>query len=884
MSAPAGDVTLIVLWYTAHSDTPVYSYDLRNRLEEKRKWHNTSVFGSRVDFVPGRRPAVLTLRHISRQDQGLYKCRVDFQHSRTRNALVNLTVIVAPEHVRIVDPQGRILDTVAGTFSEGDRLELNCRVKGGSPRPSVIWRSSAGVLPAQSQPEGQDTVSQYTVPSLGRSDLHRMLTCLATNTNLTAPVTSSVMIDMNCDGLAQTVGCADLKRTAADKDSGDVCGADLQHTAADTDSGDVCGADLQHTATDIDSGDVCGADLQHIAADTDSGDMCGADLQHTAADMDSGDMCGADLQHIAADMDSGDMCGADLQRTAVDMDVDDTCGADLAPLSVSILGKGEPFSAGRQYQLVCQCVGSRPPALLTWYLGSARLAATPATTTSHQGNVTLTTLQFTPRPEDNQKTLFCRCQNPKVDSATLEDSWRIAVHYAPAASVTLGSSLDPGKIKEGDGVYFECSISANPPVYKKEWKHNNRVLEHSVREGIIISNYSLVLQDVRRSSSGVYTCIGFNVEGDAESNPIFLDVKFAPVCRPGLPRVYGVAKREQVAILCDVTANPSRLHFLWTFNNTSEITELDSRLVNSSETRSMLTYQPRTEMDYGTIFCWATNDIGRMALPCVFHVIAAGPPDPLYNCSISNYTGATITVQCLEAFDGGLLQTFLLNVFSDENHVVYNKTSMKPQWHVQGLIPGQRYRIHAVALNAKGRSAAVILPADTVTGPEKQQENKQDFTIAEMLPEPAEHSPLLALLVGGVGSLVLLLLAAILAAFACRRGHRQGAPTSRLHLTTPVDLDSGDTRGSDVSPGPNGPAYRVYRIPRDIPALPARAREPAAAGAGPRPAGHMTLRTFHSAAPGAPGAARVPMYTFVCVCLCSEQRYVVRGLYRHSNC
>ncbi|XP_037073229.1 uncharacterized protein LOC119094259 [Pollicipes pollicipes] len=131
MSAPAGDVTLIVLWYTAHSDTPVYSYDLRNRLEEKRKWHNTSVFGSRVDFVPGRRPAVLTLRHISRQDQGLYKCRVDFQHSRTRNALVNLTVIVAPEHVRIVDPQGRILDTVAGTFSEGDRLELNCRVKGG---------------------------------------------------------------------------------------------------------------------------------------------------------------------------------------------------------------------------------------------------------------------------------------------------------------------------------------------------------------------------------------------------------------------------------------------------------------------------------------------------------------------------------------------------------------------------------------------------------------------------------------------------------------------------------------------------------------------------------------------------------------------------------
>ena len=53
----------------------------------------------------------------------------------------------------------------------------------------------------------------------------------------------------------------------------------------------------------------------------------------------------------------------------------------------------------------------------------------------------------------------------------------------------------------------------------------NRILRHSVEDNIIISNYSLVLQDVKRSSSGVYMCVGSNVEGDADSNPIFLDVK-----------------------------------------------------------------------------------------------------------------------------------------------------------------------------------------------------------------------------------------------------------------------------------------------------------------------------------------------------------------------
>ena len=62
-------------------------------MERDRRWHNATVFGSRVEFVPGRRPAVLTLRDLRPADQSLYKCRVDFQHSRTRNVLVNLTVI-----------------------------------------------------------------------------------------------------------------------------------------------------------------------------------------------------------------------------------------------------------------------------------------------------------------------------------------------------------------------------------------------------------------------------------------------------------------------------------------------------------------------------------------------------------------------------------------------------------------------------------------------------------------------------------------------------------------------------------------------------------------------------------------------------------------------
>ena len=36
--------------------------------------------------------------------------------------------------------------------------------------------------------------------------------------------------------------------------------------------------------------------------------------------------------------------------------------------------------------------------------------------------------------------------------------------------------MDPGNIAEGNDVYFECKISANPEVYKVVWLHNVREL------------------------------------------------------------------------------------------------------------------------------------------------------------------------------------------------------------------------------------------------------------------------------------------------------------------------------------------------------------------------------------------------------------------------
>ena len=42
----------------------------------------------------------------------------------------------------------------------------------------------------------------------------------------------------------------------------------------------------------------------------------------------------------------------------------------------------------------------------------------------------------------------------------------------PVVSLKMGSSLNPDDIKEGDDVYFECNIRANPKAYRLAWFHN----------------------------------------------------------------------------------------------------------------------------------------------------------------------------------------------------------------------------------------------------------------------------------------------------------------------------------------------------------------------------------------------------------------------------
>lgn len=73
-----------------------YSYDSRDKSsKEASHWSDDRTVGGRVSFElgSGKYPARLTLQAVKDSDGGLYRCRVDFKKSPTRNQNVNLTVL-----------------------------------------------------------------------------------------------------------------------------------------------------------------------------------------------------------------------------------------------------------------------------------------------------------------------------------------------------------------------------------------------------------------------------------------------------------------------------------------------------------------------------------------------------------------------------------------------------------------------------------------------------------------------------------------------------------------------------------------------------------------------------------------------------------------------
>ena len=428
---------------------------------------------------------------------------------------------------------------------------------------------------------------------------------------------------------------------------------------------------------------------------------------------------------------------------------------------------------------------------------------------SNDGTTSTSTVTFLPKESHTNRSLTCKAENQEIRAGALKETWTLDVRYPPRLTLELTSMLEEQSVAEGNDVFFVCKIYSNPPIDRMvEWYHNNKPLKQNQRKGIIMnsSGTNLVLQKVKKEANGNYTCRATNgvpsVGHYAESRAFHLDIKYLPVCVPEGVKVYGVAKEENVRIRCQVAANPSNLTFRWTFNNSAEIKDVDRRKfsVNINNSVSLFSYRPERELDYGTLMCWSRNAIGEQQKPCVFHIIAAGRPDPVKNCTTSNVNNSAFQINCSPGFNGGLPQNFTIEVIENEtlDKIVFRGVNTGPMFSVTDLKDSTDYRVYVIPVNMKGPGPPQSpsgTPVRTLTAPQPITAEKPNFHKDDR----TDINPLMVIIFGGATGLVLIVVTITLAVrVRCSRRSNLGREeNSKVVVTTIQDLELSDDHSTD---------------------------------------------------------------------------------------
>ncbi|XP_021000681.2 cell adhesion molecule CEACAM1-like [Parasteatoda tepidariorum] len=575
------DEVSLVLWHRDESGSPLYSVDARD-LPLPTATHFPAVhMETRAYFNSSAVPAFLRIDGIQKEDEGVYRCRVEYRRARTETMELMLFVIVPPSEAIIMDEFGQHLHGIIGPYNEDQPVSLICEGEGGEPSPSVRWLKGNELIDDTFflTPQGFAR-NEVQLPNLHRKDLLTNLTCEVYNNNLTSPVTSTVSLDMN-----------------------------------------------------------------------------------------------------------------------------------LRPTDVRITSPYQPLSAGKDTDIVCVARGARPPAQISWWLDGEKLTTTVTESTAEEDNLTISSLNLRPTIQDNHRNLSCRGDNPQLTDSVIEDTWLINVHYLPQLTVKINVPLP---VTEKDSVAMTCDVQAHPPITELEWLIDGRSLGPPAKANF--SNRIFQIPSVGPENKGVYQCAGTNSEGRSMSEPIHLDIFYAPRCESVRSSVYGVGRTESVSVTCAVDANPTKVNFSWILSNPDKSSPLPAAFYTSNGTKSIATVSPRAPEDYGVLQCWASNNVGPQKEPCSFRIIPAGVPDEPRNCLVTNRTSDCIVVDCDRGEDGGLQQVFQLEVMNiNSNKFIANLTSRSsPNFNVCSLPAKESFIFVVYSVNSKGRSKPVTVRSSTL--------------------------------------------------------------------------------------------------------------------------------------------------------------------------
>ncbi|XP_018564247.2 hemicentin-1 [Anoplophora glabripennis] len=463
----------------------------------------------------------------------------------------------------------------------------------------------------------------------------------------------------------------------------------------------------------------------------------------------------------------------------------------LKPSKVKIVSPNDLLSIRKSQNIRCETSGSYPPAKLTWLLDGKPIrnaVVTEEETDSFTGSI----LSLNVVAEDDGKDLVCRADNPRFPGGSAEDRRQIHVAYPPRVAVMMDSGAT-SPVREGTDVTLRCETSARPPPHSYSWYQDNHLVPYNETGGVLPMDDVLVLKKVTQSTGGQYACAAINSEGETYSAPFDLQIQYSPRCKKGyeIMRV-GALPYETLVVQCHVDAIPSVSRFSWTYNTSRGVLPVQSGKMQNHGNVSILHFTPGSD-DVESLSCWATNNVGRQQTPCLFYILPAAAPESPKSCIVRNATHGGLEVSCIAGKDGGLHQSFVLEVsdititepqpgvttLSDQGEPqqpVYRVLGERPLFRLHSLQPGREYQVLVYAENAKGKSnPPVVLPNVRVETEVPLATLQESDTTTGGAPEggstDSSGQGLTLIIVGFAAAAVLLIVSvvAVAAVIACRK-------------------------------------------------------------------------------------------------------------------